>query len=62
VGVDVTNPREFIDKVLDSFACDQIQAMKYFATRFYNFLHSLTEIKSMPHDEKSLHQFDKYVL
>ena len=52
-------PRSFIDRVGHSFP-STIAAQQYWSKRFYNFLRTLTELKSMKEDEKSINQFDSF--
>jgi hypothetical protein len=51
------DPRSFIDRVGRSYS-SPVQAQQYMASRFFNFLRTLTELKSMPEDQKSIHQFN----
>ena len=52
-------PRSFIDRVGATFP-STVAAQQYWANRFYNFLRTLTELKSMKEDEKSINQFDSF--
>ena len=52
-------PRSFIDRVGHTFP-STIAAQQYWANRFFNFLRTLTEMKSMKEDEKSINQFDSF--
>ena len=51
------DPRSFIDRVGRGFV-SPVHAQQYWADRFFSFLRTLTELKSMPEDEKSIHQFN----
>lgn len=55
------DPVTFIRKVQASCEDNLINSQKYFASRFFNFLGKLTELKSTPMDAKSIHAFSAYL-
>jgi hypothetical protein len=56
---DADDARSFIDRVGCAYATPTA-AQQYWASRFYGFLRTLSELKTMKEDERSLHVFDNF--
>lgn len=56
---DADDGRSFIDRVGSAYATP-VAAQQYWALRFYGFLRTLSELKTMKEDERSLHVFSTF--